>query len=209
MTTCKDGARCRGGCQRFHPSTRCVDYACCTRLATSGIPAAWSGVPRVDRPRCRWALWSPVCRRFAPSRPVSDRGHGSGVQPSINLDPDPPFSYSSKPRIGWASVHRRKTFECLPPRRGCGGGSPRRGIAKEFKNLRIDGGSKPFQNRHCGIFQTALKPADVGAVDFGIHRKRFLRQTASNPQASKISRYQRTGLHARRPTPRGLLNHGV
>jgi hypothetical protein len=55
---------------------------------------------------------------------------------------------------------------------------------KKFGDLGVESISKPFQNRHCGIFQTALKPAHVGPIDFSIHRERFLRETASNPQAA-------------------------
>jgi hypothetical protein len=95
------------------------------------------------------------------SRPASDRGYVAVSGPSLLLE----FRVSAAPKWlwGWFAT----TWNC-----------------KKFGDLGIESVGKPFQYRHCRIFQTTLKPAHVGPIDFGIHRERFLRESASNPQAA-------------------------
>jgi len=83
------------------------------------------------------------------------------------------------------------------------------GDCKELDDLSVKRVRKPFKYRYSWIFQTSLKTAHVGAIDLGVYRQHLLRETATDPQTTEISRHQRTGFHARRRPSGSLLNHGL
>lgn len=52
--------------------------------------------------------------------------------------------------------------------------------AKELLDLRLECPGEPFEDRDGRVFETALHTANIGAVDLGIERQVFLRQTATD-----------------------------
>lgn len=80
---------------------------------------------------------------------------------------------------------------------------------QQFPHGNLQSCRKPVQSFDRRVFNPALNPSDIGAVNTGVHRQCLLRQPAPHAKPPKIPSHQSRRLHRRKRRLCGPLKHGL